>query len=88
MEVCPDAGVIIQELSQRIVLTGGAALIADYGHDGTKTDTFRVRTPPHCDFSEGGGCDLFSCHLLGSRPTQDLYFCFLQCAALLYYIIL
>lgn len=42
MEVCPDAGVIIQELSQRIASTGGAALIADYGHDGTKTDTLRV----------------------------------------------
>ncbi|XP_076990113.1 protein arginine methyltransferase NDUFAF7, mitochondrial isoform X2 [Tamandua tetradactyla] len=41
VEVCPDAGVIIQELSQRIAGTGGAALIADYGHDGTKTDTFR-----------------------------------------------
>ncbi|KAM5292592.1 protein arginine methyltransferase NDUFAF7, mitochondrial [Ctenodactylus gundi] len=41
VEVCPDAGVIIEELSQRIPLTGGAALIADYGHDGTKTDTFR-----------------------------------------------
>ncbi|XP_034369695.1 protein arginine methyltransferase NDUFAF7, mitochondrial isoform X1 [Arvicanthis niloticus] len=41
VEVCPDAGVIIQELSQRIASTGGAALIADYGHDGTKTDTFR-----------------------------------------------
>uniref|UniRef100_A0A8C5LA97 Protein arginine methyltransferase NDUFAF7 n=1 Tax=Jaculus jaculus TaxID=51337 RepID=A0A8C5LA97_JACJA len=41
VEVCPDAGVLIQELSQRIALTGGAALIADYGHDGTKTDTFR-----------------------------------------------
>lgn len=41
VEVCPDAGVVIQELSQRIALTGGAALIADYGHDGTKTDTFR-----------------------------------------------
>nr|KAF6448133.1 NADH:ubiquinone oxidoreductase complex assembly factor 7 [Rousettus aegyptiacus] len=41
VEVSPDAGVIIQELSQRIALTGGAALIADYGHDGTKTDTFR-----------------------------------------------
>ncbi|XP_005360832.1 protein arginine methyltransferase NDUFAF7, mitochondrial isoform X1 [Microtus ochrogaster] len=41
VEVCPDAGVIIQELAQRIGLTGGAALIADYGHDGTKTDTFR-----------------------------------------------
>ncbi|XP_044774592.1 protein arginine methyltransferase NDUFAF7, mitochondrial isoform X5 [Neomonachus schauinslandi] len=41
VEVCPEAGIIIQELSQRIALTGGAALIADYGHDGTKTDTFR-----------------------------------------------
>uniref|UniRef100_A0A2K5PR49 Protein arginine methyltransferase NDUFAF7 n=1 Tax=Cebus imitator TaxID=2715852 RepID=A0A2K5PR49_CEBIM len=41
IEVCPDAGVIIEELSQRIALTGGAALVADYGHDGTKTDTFR-----------------------------------------------
>jgi NADH dehydrogenase [ubiquinone] 1 alpha subcomplex assembly factor 7 len=41
VEVCPGAGIIIQELSQRIALTGGAALIADYGHDGTKTDTFR-----------------------------------------------
>ncbi|XP_023566971.1 protein arginine methyltransferase NDUFAF7, mitochondrial [Octodon degus] len=41
VEVCPDAGVIIQELSERIAVTGGAALIADYGHDGTKTDTFR-----------------------------------------------
>lgn len=43
VEVCPEAGVIVQELSQRIALTGGAMLIADYGHDGTKTDTFRVR---------------------------------------------
>uniref|UniRef100_A0A673T321 Protein arginine methyltransferase NDUFAF7 n=1 Tax=Suricata suricatta TaxID=37032 RepID=A0A673T321_SURSU len=41
VEVCPEAGVTIQELSQRIARTGGAALIADYGHDGTKTDTFR-----------------------------------------------
>ncbi|XP_032095213.1 protein arginine methyltransferase NDUFAF7, mitochondrial isoform X2 [Sapajus apella] len=41
IEVCPDAGVIVEELSWRIALTGGAALVADYGHDGTKTDTFR-----------------------------------------------
>lgn len=41
VEVFPAAGVIMQELSQRIALTGGAVLIADYGHDGTKTDTFR-----------------------------------------------
>lgn len=42
MEVCPAGGVIVQRLANRIAEDGGAALIADYGHDGTKTDTFRV----------------------------------------------
>ncbi|OPJ72521.1 NADH dehydrogenase [ubiquinone] complex I, assembly factor 7 isoform B [Patagioenas fasciata monilis] len=41
LEVCPEAGVIIQNLACRIEKGGGAALVADYGHDGTKTDTFR-----------------------------------------------
>uniref|UniRef100_A0A665UKW2 Protein arginine methyltransferase NDUFAF7 n=1 Tax=Echeneis naucrates TaxID=173247 RepID=A0A665UKW2_ECHNA len=41
VEVCAEGGVIIQQLSRRISEDGGAALIADYGHDGTKTDTFR-----------------------------------------------
>uniref|UniRef100_A0A8C8R5Q0 Protein arginine methyltransferase NDUFAF7 n=1 Tax=Pelusios castaneus TaxID=367368 RepID=A0A8C8R5Q0_9SAUR len=41
VEVCPDAGILIQRLACRIQEDGGAALIADYGHDGTKTDTFR-----------------------------------------------
>ncbi|NWQ78048.1 NDUF7 methyltransferase, partial [Columbina picui] len=41
VEVCPEAGVIIQNLACRIEKGGGAALVADYGHDGTKTDTFR-----------------------------------------------
>ncbi|XP_029902590.1 protein arginine methyltransferase NDUFAF7, mitochondrial [Myripristis murdjan] len=41
VEVCPEGGVIIQQLANRISESGGAALIADYGHDGTKTDTFR-----------------------------------------------
>ncbi|KAI6071944.1 NADH dehydrogenase [ubiquinone] complex I, assembly factor 7 [Aix galericulata] len=41
VEVCPEAGVLIQRLASRIEKDGGAALIADYGHDGTKTDTFR-----------------------------------------------
>ena len=58
MEVCPDAGVIIQELAQRISLTGGAALIADYGHDGTKTDTFRVSITQSHDLSEVNWYDL------------------------------
>ncbi|NXS45682.1 NDUF7 methyltransferase, partial [Balaeniceps rex] len=42
VEVCPEAGVIIQRLACRIEKDGGAALVADYGHDGTKTDTFRM----------------------------------------------
>ncbi|CAJ1077683.1 protein arginine methyltransferase NDUFAF7%2C mitochondrial isoform X1 [Xyrichtys novacula] len=41
VEVCAEGGVIVQQLARRIVEDGGAALIADYGHDGTKTDTFR-----------------------------------------------
>ncbi|NXN94398.1 NDUF7 methyltransferase, partial [Rhinopomastus cyanomelas] len=41
VEVCPEAGAIIQSLACRIERDGGAALVADYGHDGTKTDTFR-----------------------------------------------
>ncbi|XP_078085714.1 protein arginine methyltransferase NDUFAF7, mitochondrial isoform X1 [Mustelus asterias] len=41
IEICPEAGVIIQNLASRIAEDGGAALIADYGHNGTKTDTFR-----------------------------------------------
>ncbi|XP_064781600.1 protein arginine methyltransferase NDUFAF7, mitochondrial [Oncorhynchus masou masou] len=41
VEVCPEGGVIVQHLANRITEDGGAALIADYGHDGTKMDTFR-----------------------------------------------
>lgn len=46
MEVCAEGGVVVQQLARRIAEDGGAALIADYGHDGTKTDTFRVRRTP------------------------------------------
>uniref|UniRef100_A0A8D0DPH7 Protein arginine methyltransferase NDUFAF7 n=1 Tax=Salvator merianae TaxID=96440 RepID=A0A8D0DPH7_SALMN len=41
VEVCPEAGIIMQKLALNIEKNGGAALIIDYGHDGTKTDTFR-----------------------------------------------
>ncbi|KAM4522564.1 protein arginine methyltransferase NDUFAF7, mitochondrial [Odontesthes bonariensis] len=41
VEVCAEGGVVVQQLARRIVEDGGAALIADYGHNGTKTDTFR-----------------------------------------------
>lgn len=41
VEVCAEGGVLVQQLARRIAEHQGAALIADYGHDGTKTDTFR-----------------------------------------------
>ncbi|KAI5608062.1 protein arginine methyltransferase NDUFAF7, mitochondrial precursor [Silurus asotus] len=41
VEVCAEGGVIVQTLASRVSEDGGAALIADYGHNGTKTDTFR-----------------------------------------------
>ncbi|KAE8601931.1 hypothetical protein XENTR_v10013837 [Xenopus tropicalis] len=41
VEVCPSAAVIIQKLANQINSYGGAALIADYGHMGERTDTFR-----------------------------------------------
>lgn len=41
VEVSAEAGALLQNISRRISESGGAALIADYGHDGTKTDTFR-----------------------------------------------
>ena len=43
VEVCPEAGIVIQQLCERISQDGGCALLADYGHDGDKGDTFRVR---------------------------------------------
>ena len=42
VEVSPESGTVIQKMSERIQDQGGRALIIDYGHDGTKTDTFRV----------------------------------------------
>jgi SAM-dependent MidA family methyltransferase len=43
VEVCAEAGVILEHLTARLEEDGGLALFADYGHDGAKTDTFRVR---------------------------------------------
>ncbi|XP_040285364.1 protein arginine methyltransferase NDUFAF7, mitochondrial isoform X1 [Bufo bufo] len=41
IEISPNSAVIIQKLASQINNFGGAALIADYGHSGDKTDTFR-----------------------------------------------
>ncbi|XP_061099199.1 protein arginine methyltransferase NDUFAF7, mitochondrial [Conger conger] len=60
VEVCPEGAVVIQKLSTRIVEDGGAALMADYGHDGTGTDTFRGFRghKPHDVLSAPGTADL------------------------------
>ena len=42
VEVCPQAGVLVKGLAERIVADGGALLIADYGHGGEKGDTLRA----------------------------------------------
>lgn len=42
-EYCAEAEQIIDELADRIDESGGISLIMDYGHNGEKTDTFRVR---------------------------------------------
>uniref|UniRef100_S4RHC7 Protein arginine methyltransferase NDUFAF7 n=1 Tax=Petromyzon marinus TaxID=7757 RepID=S4RHC7_PETMA len=41
VEVCPEAAVLVANLAKRVAAHGGGALIADYGHEGTGTDTFR-----------------------------------------------
>lgn len=43
VEVCAEGGVLIQQLAGRLAEHRGAVLMADYGHDGTQTDTLRVR---------------------------------------------
>ncbi|XP_078131257.1 protein arginine methyltransferase NDUFAF7, mitochondrial isoform X2 [Sander vitreus] len=70
VEVCAEGGVIIQQLARRILEDGGAALIADYGHDGTKTDTFRGFKDHrlHDVLSSPGSADL----------TADVDFSFLR----------
>lgn len=42
IELCPDAELIVRDIAGRIDRDGGYALVADYGHFGDKTDTFRA----------------------------------------------
>ncbi|XP_072032555.1 protein arginine methyltransferase NDUFAF7, mitochondrial-like isoform X2 [Amphiura filiformis] len=60
VEICPQAGVITQEMAARIEEDGGMGLIVDYGHDGTKTDTIRgfKKHALHDVLSEPGTADL------------------------------
>nr|XP_042904156.1 protein arginine methyltransferase NDUFAF7, mitochondrial isoform X2 [Parasteatoda tepidariorum] len=60
LEVSPESGVLVQEIAARIEKEGGYSLLIDYGHDGTKTDTFRAfrRHALHEPLSEPGTADL------------------------------
>lgn len=40
-ECSPDSLVLVKEVTKRLTEYGGACLIADYGHEGDGTDTFR-----------------------------------------------
>uniref|UniRef100_A0A8C4QPR2 Protein arginine methyltransferase NDUFAF7 n=1 Tax=Eptatretus burgeri TaxID=7764 RepID=A0A8C4QPR2_EPTBU len=42
VEVSPEAGLLASRLAERIANNGGGALIIDYGHTGSGTDTFRA----------------------------------------------
>ncbi|OQV13665.1 NADH dehydrogenase [ubiquinone] complex I, assembly factor 7 [Hypsibius exemplaris] len=42
LELSVEAGVVLNDIADRVTDHGGGALIIDYGHDGTKTDTFRA----------------------------------------------
>lgn len=60
VEVCPNAIVCMQTLGEWFKKYGGIGLIVDYGHCGTKTDTFRAfRDHTQCDpLVEPGTADL------------------------------
>jgi SAM-dependent MidA family methyltransferase len=51
VEVCAEGGVILEHMAARLEEDGGLALFADYGHDGTKMDTFRVRFTTYSEAS-------------------------------------
>jgi len=42
VEISPQTGIIVENITKRIQEDGGFALIADYGYSGEKGLTFRV----------------------------------------------
>lgn len=42
VEISPDSMLILEQICNKVVGNGGIALICDYGHNGTGTDTFRL----------------------------------------------
>lgn len=60
VELCPAAGAIIAQVTERIARHGGAAIVVDYGDWGSKGDTFQaVQDHAPCDpLTDPGGADL------------------------------
>ncbi len=60
VELCPPAGAIIAQVTERIAKHGGAAIVVDYGDWRSKGDTFQaVRDHAPCDpLAEPGKADL------------------------------
>lgn len=44
-EICPEAGVIVEHMSNIIEKNGGSSLIIDYGKDGPSGVSLRVSMP-------------------------------------------
>ncbi|XP_018568373.1 protein arginine methyltransferase NDUFAF7, mitochondrial [Anoplophora glabripennis] len=42
VEISPDSIAIFRTICERVKFSGGIALVCDYGHNGTGTDTFRA----------------------------------------------
>nr|VZH94979.1 unnamed protein product [Spirometra erinaceieuropaei] len=70
VEVCPEAGAILQKIAQRVSDDGGAALIVDYGHAGELGDTLRAfkNHELHDPLKDPGEADI----------TADVDFAFLR----------
>ncbi|GFO34673.1 NADP dehydrogenase [ubiquinone] complex i, assembly factor 7-like [Plakobranchus ocellatus] len=62
LEVCPGAGIVVQEITKRIAKDGGFSLLADYGHSGEKGGTFRAfkNHKLHDPLEDPGTADLTS----------------------------
>uniref|UniRef100_A0A0X3NL55 Protein arginine methyltransferase NDUFAF7 n=1 Tax=Schistocephalus solidus TaxID=70667 RepID=A0A0X3NL55_SCHSO len=70
VEVCPEAGAILQKIAQRVADDGGAALVVDYGHVGESGDTLRAfkNHELHDPLKDPGQADI----------TADVDFAFLR----------
>ncbi|CAL8073328.1 unnamed protein product [Orchesella dallaii] len=60
LEISLDALLILEELTTRLEECGGIAVIIDYGHDGTKEDTFRAfrKHQLHDPLTDPGSADI------------------------------